>query len=185
MEFEYIVPEEIWIKRKIWYKRDKRKNAIWWKPWMLDETKIKMEKIFFYMVYWAPEIKSEANIKRWVKPATPLLLKEAVAEVWMHQVDFHWRIDKYPEYKERYEYIRRIRMEKTKNSAEETLDAAIAWELDIDDIDRAKLSLNYLEKVDKTYNTKLQIDNNINALMLDMSEEDIKRKILELSWELW
>ena len=156
----------------------KRKGTRWW---MKDETKIKLEKILSWLLNWVSKVTWEENIKRWVKPWQPLLLKEACEEAWMNTVNFHWLLHNYPEYKFRYDEYRELRRLKIANKAEEVLDSAIWWNMSIEDVDRAKLSLNYLEKVDKKYSVKLNVEQNINHLMLDMSEEDIKRKIMELT----
>ena len=50
---------------------------------------------------------------------------------------------------------------------------------DINDIDLAKLSLDYLKQVDKDYNPKIEV-NQAMELKLDISDEELKNRIYEL-----
>jgi hypothetical protein len=52
--------------------------------------------------------------------------------------------------------------------------------MDIEDLDLAKLSMQYMKDTDKAHNVKMEIDMNVKSLNLNISEEEIMAKIQEL-----
>ena len=133
-----------------------------------DDTKIKFEKLLGLMLSWSKENKYK-----------PMQLKEAVAELWMTEQNFFYYINRYPEFKKRYKNIKSARIERIWNMAEENLSEAIWGKKDINDIDLAKLSLDYLKQVDKDYNPKVEV-NQAMELKLDISDDELKNRIYEL-----
>lgn len=147
----------------------------------LVETRAKAEDIMNFMLYWVKTVNADVK-KKWPKlwQYQPMTAMQACMQVWISQQALHYYLREYPEIKDKYEDIRVAKREKIKSQAEDNLDRAIAWAMEIDDVDLARLSMQYLEKTDKSYNIKQEIDVNVKALHMNLSEEDILTKIQEL-----
>lgn len=86
----------------------------------------------------------------------------------------------YPEYQERYELAKETRREVKKAIAENVLDKALEQKMDIEDKDVARLALDFLKATDKAYNPKIEIEQNIKRLSLNVSEEELVARLQSL-----
>lgn len=153
-------------------KKDRRKLA----PW----TKSKMMAAFDLVAFG---YNTDTN---WYKAGEPLKPREAAAELWFSTVYYYKVKNKYPELQEYFESIMEHKRKKIGNYAEQNIEDAISSnKLDISDKDKVDFSFRLLEKTNKAYNPKTEIEANVNQFMLDMSEEEIQAKILELMPNIW
>lgn len=150
----------------------KKEKTLWAK------AALKYESIINLLISWTKTYKAESNQK--LRPYTPLTLEQACAEKWMNRQSFFYYINNYPALKEKYETVKIARREKIKTLAEDNLDRAIWGKMNIDDIDLANLSLKFLEKTDKAFNPKQEIDVVSKNLHFNMSDEQIMNRINEL-----
>ena len=87
---------------------------------------------------------------------------------------------KYHEFAERYELAKETRREVKKSIAENVLDQALEQKMDIDDKDVARLALDFLKATDKAYNPKIEIEQNIKKLSLNISDEEMMARFQSL-----
>tara|TARA_R110002020_G_scaffold358575_1_gene571192 strand:- start:372 stop:539 length:168 start_codon:yes stop_codon:yes gene_type:complete len=52
--------------------------------------------------------------------------------------------------------------------------------LEVDDKDVARMALDYLKATDKAYNPKIEIEQNVKRLNLDITDEEFKMRMQEL-----
>ena len=140
----------------------------------------RFEKILSLLQVWAPKIENEDNIAKWISPWVPLKIWAALKECWVWYSDWHWMLNRYSYFKERYEDFKEIRRWRLMDWAEANLLDAIEGRLNIEDKDMARLSFDVATKLIKEYNpaNKLEVDMNFSNL----SEEDILEKINELNF---
>lgn len=162
-----------WRKPKQKYtKKDKR----WAPTGMRDSTRTKMLAIMNAMVYGVKESTIDPNYK----PYTPMPMKQAAKEFGISQFAFLSTVNNYDEMKERYEHTKTLKREAVKNLAENNLEKALQWMMDMEWKDVARLSLDYMKSTDKAFNPKLEIEQNVKRLNLDVSDEELKLRIQEL-----
>ena len=142
------------------------------------EHKQRVESILALIAYGKKQYTRKEN--KHLAPYHPLTLKRACLEIGMTPQNFFYYMREYPALKEKYEDMRVARREKIKNLAEDNIDKAISWKMDIEDLDLAKLSMQYMKDTDKAHNVKMEIDMNVKSLNLNISEEEIMAKIQEL-----
>jgi hypothetical protein len=145
---------------------------------MRTDTLITFESIINLMISGKDKYIHPDNKK--LIPYYPMTLNQACRELDMLPQQFFYYLNTYPALKEKYEAIKVARREKVKHYAEDNLDKAIGGKMDIDDTDLANLSLKYLEKTDKAFNPKQEIDVISKNLHFNMSDEQIMSKIQEL-----
>ena len=144
------------------------------------ETKIRFEKVLDLMLSWAKNPKDN-NIWSYV----PMSMKEAVKEEWMTEQNFIYYINTYPALKEKYEAVRRTKREVIWNIAENNLKNALEDEKEIDKLDKAKLSLDYLKSTEKSYNQKIEVNQTTKSLNFNISDDELKARIYDLMEKLW
>lgn len=170
--------KELWLpkvkKAKLW--RPKVKKPRGRQPWPLADTILKIENVFTLITVWTKKCEHEDN--QYIPAWKPLKIAEAMLEVWMEKQNFFSILRKNPDLKDKYKDFREVRRELIKDRAEDNLDRAIWGKMNIEDVDLANLSLKYLEKTDKAYNPKTEIA--VTSQYVDMTEEELKEKILEL-----
>lgn len=149
----------------MWRKRRPTEVTIW-----------RLETIFSLLTVWTRQCKWEWNEN--IPAFKPLKLNQALIEVGMTKQQFHYALRTYPALADKYAAFREIRRSIIKDRAEDNLDRAISWKMQIDDTDLANLSLKFLEKTDKAYSPKQEIE--VTSNYIDLSEEELKQKILEL-----
>lgn len=144
------------------------------------ETKIRFERVLDLMLSWT---KKPKNDKIW--SFIPMSMKEAVAEEWMTEQNFIYYVNTYPALKEKYEAVRRVKREVIWNIAENNLKDALEDNKEIDKLDKAKLSLDYLKSTDKTYNQKIEVNQVSKNLNFNINDDELKSRIYDLMAKLW
>lgn len=142
-------------------------------------TRNKMMKAFDLIWFGYPR---DTN---WYRAWEPLAVWQACEELWFSTAYFYKAKSKYKELDEAYEGIMDSRRARIWNYAEENIESAIKGDYQISDKDKVDFSFRMLEKTNKKYNPKTEIEANINEVLLDMSDEEIQSKILELMPDLW
>ena len=132
------------------------------------------------MLSWSKE-----PLVEWIKPFTPMTMKEAVNQEWMTEQNFLYYINTYPSLKHKYEAIRTAKKEVVWSLAENNLHKALDEWNDIDLLDKAKLSLDYLKSTDKSYNQKIEVNQTTKSLNFHISDDELKWRIYELMEKLW
>lgn len=149
--------------------------------WPRTKTLVNFENILKLMLSWKKSYTAKVNVNK--KPYTQLSIADACAELWLNRLAFHQRINNHPELKEKYLEMREAKRNIIKDDAESNLEKAIWWKLDIADNDLANLSLRFLEKTDKNYNPKQDIDIVSKNLNFNVSDWEIMEKIYSLMWK--
>lgn len=142
------------------------------------ETRKKFEKVIDMMMHWKKKLTHKDNQS--INPYYPLTMQQACREMWMNIQNFMYYIHTYPELKEKYEDIKIARREKIKNVAEDNIDKAIAWKMDLTDKELVDISFKTLQATEKWYNPKLEIETVSKNLNFNMSDEQIMNKLNQL-----
>lgn len=149
----------------------------------LEEHKYLVEFYEKARVYWLTEIRHPDNIKKWLKPNTPISYKDIAKELWHTNNKIHL-MDKTKEVWEHREKIKRDLMKEMQSNSEKILNKTFdleKWWFKMKDSERARLALDFKKSTDKAYNPSQSIDLNINEL--DFSDLDYLKS--QLSEELW
>lgn len=157
-----------------------------WNTWIsyLKEPEIQLEvwHIVNYLTFWKSKIENEDNRKAWLKPNQPMSLIQACREYWINHNTFYQHLKKFPAAKERYYELRENRREYLKESAEANIEKALTWWLEISDKDMLDASFKMLEKTDKNYNPKIEIETKSISINLNKSSDDIINDLNAILW---
>ena len=157
--------------------RKKMAKKKWPKGWMRIYTRQKYEDVINAIVYWLKETKH----KRLYKPYTPLSIRDACTEFWLKSVESFFSALKRDEaLSDMYNSLKETKREIIRAKAVDNIDEAISWKKDIDDIDLANLSLKFLERTDKAYNPRIEIEQNIKKINIDVPIEELTARLYEL-----
>lgn len=173
------------IKKKRPYpKRAKKK---WPSKWTITinkfEADLEIWTIVNYTQLGKAEITNEENIKEWVLPNMPMTVIQACREFWVHPTTFYYHKNKFPELVKKHDELRLSRVEYIKSMAEETVEKALKWELAwITDKDKLDASFRMLEKTDKIYNPKIEIEQKSISINLNKSSADIMEDLKKILW---
>ncbi len=155
----------------------------WKKPWSKTVTTemklLRVGRILNYMSFWKSKIENEDNIRDWVKPWMPMTIVQACREVWITSASFHNYV-KDPEVKPIYLKLKEERREFMKTMAEWNISKALAWWMNIQDKELVDFSFRMLEKTDKAYNPKTEIDANVEVFDASMSTKDLMAELAAL-----
>ncbi len=146
---------------------------------LTQETKDKFYRVFDLIAYWYDKQTGK------YKPNQPVKLLDAVADVGFSTPYFYKTLWKYEELKEAYEGIKDSRRKRIGDFAEQNVEEAIMWNRELTDKEVVDYSFRMLEKTNQAYNPKTEIEANINEVLLDLSEEELQNRILELMPNLW
>lgn len=133
------------------------------------DTAIKYEKMLNLMLSWkAPSYK-------------PLSMKHAAAEIWVNAQAFSQYCNLHTEFKKKYEKLKEAKRNVIWSLAETNLEKALDEDNQkIDDLDKARLSLDYLKATEKAYNPRIEVEGVVKNLMIWLTDEEIKAKMSEL-----
>ena len=150
----------------------------------LDRTKIEVElwTIINYISFWKSKITHEDNITKWIKPHTPLTIWQACKELWIPYTTFYGHLNKFPSLKVKYNEMRENSREYVRQSAECNIEKAVTWGLDLTDKEVVDVSFKMLEKTDKNYNPKIEIETKSIWINLNKTSDDL---LADLSAILW
>jgi len=161
------------------------------KPWrkkgckILQPAAIKMEvgKIVNWITFWKKVIEGKANLIKWVKPNVPLTLWEACNEFWIAVVTFWSHLNKFPEAKELYKELKQNRREYLKELSEANIQKWLSWEMWMTWKEIVDASFKLLEKTDKAYQPKVEIESKSIWINIHKSTNDIMSELSEILWQ--
>jgi hypothetical protein len=160
-------------------KKNGKKSAPWANLWMRETTKVLLEEFINAIQFGVKALRDKEQNKTYV-PYTPLTLKQVASHLDKHEQTFLHHLVAYPEYKDRYEVAKTIRRDVVKAKAETKIDELFEWSLDVDDKDVARMALDYLKATDKAFNPKIEIEQNVKRLNLDISDDEFKARMQTL-----
>ena len=163
-----------------WRKKPGRKK---WTQ-MLTSWWIKMEvwNIVNYMTFGRSKIENEENKKNWVLPNTPLSLPQACLEFGILPQTYWNHLKKFPEAKELYAELKENRREYLKELSENNLKEWLSGNLWLTWKELVDASFKMLEKTEKAYQPKVEIEQKEVSINLHKSTDDI---LSELNLVLW
>lgn len=153
------------------------------KKWVVTNKPLnilKSNKVVDYTITWASEIKNEANLKKWVKPNTPLTIEQACLEADISRMTFYYYRENTPAIREKHIQFKANRRELLKDKSEDTIYNALHWGMNISDKDILDTAKWMSEKTDRAYNPKIEIEAKSMALNFELSVEDIEEQLMEL-----
>lgn len=170
-----------WLLKDNWRPLKKNGRKLWTTMVSLPEVALKIGRVVNLMTFWAKEIKNEKNIKKWVKPNTPLNIVDACNETWISRTNFYYYTNKYPQIKEQYNTLREQRREYMKEISEMNIHKAISWKMKtLKEKDVVDYSFEVLKLTDKSYNPKQVIEQTVEEINPDRTTEDIIADIASL-----
>lgn len=175
---------------KYWtYSPTKRKDTgeILKKPWRkawytsitIEDRILRIQKVLNYKTIWVKKVTHPDNIKEWVKPWIPMNIIQACREVGINQNQFYRDI-KYAGVEKAYEKMKVDRRVLMKEMAEGNIANALSGNLNLSDKDLVDYSFRMLEKTDKAYNPKIEIEAEIETINLEKSSEELMEELLSL-----
>ncbi len=154
------------------------------KPWMeklkRDEIVLEVSTIVNYMTYGKSKI-TVAHHKN-LKPHKPMSVVQACEEYWISPMTFYSHLRKYPDIKEYYDNMKEDRREYIRESAESNIEKALNWWLELSDKDVVDASFKMLEKTDRKYNQKIEIETKTISVNINKSSEDLMADLSAILW---
>lgn len=118
-------------------------------------------------------------IEDW-KLVQAMTLEDACKEVWITWMTLrNWRKQD-PMLEDKWQNVMEARRELMKNYAEDTIDKALRWTLKLRPTDKVNTAFRLLEKTDKAYQPKQQLEVKSMNMDFNMSIEEMEAKIKDL-----
>ena len=186
-----------------WTKHSTHRDYWKWKPWMRTDMGVPLKKkwrkkwttyikkaqvdlevwqIVNYLTYWKSKIENPINIKDKLKPNKPMTVVQACRELWIWTKTFYTHLSRFPDINEKYQELKASRREFLKESAEANIEKALTWWMAITDKDVLDASFKMLEKTDKNYNPKIEIESKSISINLNKSSDDIINDLSSILW---
>ena len=150
--------------------------------WRESRANLYMNKIMNYISFWASEIKNEENMKFWIRPNTPLTMLQACREMGRTAQWFYKMINQFPDVKNKYKELREWRRQFLQETAETNIQNGITWWMDLTDKELIDASFKLLEKTDKAYNPKTEIETKQATINLDVTDSELQKEIINILW---
>lgn len=159
------------------------------KPWIrkwttyITEQKVKLDigRAVNWMTYGKKEVSDRAK-ELWAVPWVPMSIKQVSAELGITHFHFYRRMSKYPEAKELYNELRGQRRDYLKEVAENTIADWLEWKLDLSGKERVDTAFKMLEKTDKSYQPKQEIEQKSVNINIHKSTDDIMSELTSILW---
>ena len=162
-------------------------KKVWLKKWQIllnkDLVDVEIGTIINYCDWGKTEIKNEENINEWVLPWEPMTIVQACREYWITPQKYYYHISRFPELKRKHDELRLGRLEYVNSMAENNIEKAIRGEgSSLTEKERVDFSFRMLEKTDKLYNPKTEIEQKTISINLSQSSEDIINSLKKILW---
>lgn len=161
------------IPKRNYYSRAKpvRKNIV---------SQAKLGNVIDFITMWAIEINDEENIRLKLKPMVPMNIKQACREAGMNYQRFYQMLNADLILKKQFELFRENKQNYMKSAAEDNIFKGIEGELGLDWKELTDLSLKLLERTDKTYNPKVEIEQTIKNLSFNIDLNELQRQFNDI-----
>ena len=168
-----------WIWKQ-WYHKKKSGRKLWSKN--VDSMKVlgQINSVTRMMATGTEEITDEKNKKMWIERYTPMSMAAACREVGIPQTKVMFHIKKDTQLSKMYKEYREDKQELMKFVSEDNLSKWLNGELELTDKDLVDLSLKVLERTDKAYNPKIEIEQTTKTLNFNVDIKDMERQLQEL-----
>lgn len=132
----------------------------------MKRTRERYLRIINLLLDWAKEYKFSS---KW--PFEKLTVKEACKEEWVSENSFYVYMKSNPSLYKKYQFSREVQRDVLKERAQSNLEKILWWELEVENKELWRLSLDVLKSIEKAYNPKQEIDiTNNEAISLSMDE---------------
>lgn len=150
----------------------------------LNEAEIKLEvwKMVNWMTFWKSEITHPDNKKEKVMAKQPLTITQACREFGIHPQTFWQHLKKFPEAAELYRELKNQRREYLKELSEWNIARWLEWGLWLTWKELMDASFKMLEKTDKAYQPKLEVENKSISINLHKKTDDIMAELTDVLW---
>lgn len=178
-------PWHPWARNSAWIPLKKRwvkKGQITANSVSSTDVDIQVWTIVNYLTFWKKEIIDKENIKRKVKPNVALNITQACRELGISTSKFYQDLWKFPALKEKYELLRESKREYLRAEAEANIESWLTGKLEISDKDMMDASFKLLERTDKNYNPKMEIETKSININLTKTSEDLFNDLKEIVW---
>lgn len=162
----------------------------WPRKWKIDSNSLSLREaevesdtlnITNIQTNWVKKVTSKVNIAEWVKANAPLTLIQACREYWIHHQTYYNRLKKFPKIAEKLSIMRQNNREFLKTVSEDNLEKAITWKMStLTEKDQVDYSLKFLERTDKAYNPKIEIEKKELKINITTSWKELKNELLKL-----
>ena len=140
----------------------------------------KINSVTRMMATWAEEILDPQNKKMGMKKYSPMSMSAACREVGITPTKFMFHVKKDESLMKMYTEYRENKQELMKFVSEDNLSKGLNWELALTDKDVVDLSLKVLERTDKAYNPKMEIQQTVKNLNFNVDISVLEKQLQEL-----
>lgn len=158
----------------------------WKKTWWETEiARIDAEvgTIMNYLLNWSPTIKNAENKKYHVRPNYPMTVVEACREFGITPATFYLHMRKFPQLKRKYDDFRESKIAYFNSSAENNIEKALNGQLaSLKEKDIVDYSFRMLERTDKLFNPKQEIETRTISINVGRSNEELLEELKKLTW---
>lgn len=160
------------------------------KPWRkkgdthLQVITVKQEvwQIVNWMSFWKSEITHKDNKKEKVQVKQALTITQACREFGINPQTFWRHLKKFPEANELYQELKAQRRELLKELSEGNIEMGLSWGLDLTGKELMDASFKMLEKTDKAYQPKVEIEQKTISINLHKTTDDIMWELAKVLW---
>jgi len=157
------------------------------KKWtiMTSEVAVDIEiwSIVNYITFWKSKIEHADNKKGGLKPNVPMNVSQACREFGIHPNTFYIHLRRFPALNEKYQELKSNRREYLKESAEVNIETALTGGMkDLSQKDVLDASFKMLEKTDKAYNPKVEVETKSISINLNKNSDDLYNDLADILW---
>jgi len=164
-----------------WMKKPGRKKGVT----VLTEVGVDIEvgSIVNFITFGKSKIEHKDNIKAKLKPNVPMTVIQACREYWMTTNTFYQHLNRFPALNEKYQELKANRREFLKESAEANVQSALTGGMKtLSEKEMLDASFKMLEKTDKNYNPKIEIETKTISINLNKSSDDLYNDLASILW---
>ena len=147
-------------------------------PWQVN---IEVWQIVNWMTFGKKDINEKAK-KAWAIPWKPMSVNQACLEYGITHNTFYQHLKKFPEAKELFKELKEARRDYMKDLAESNIADWLSWNLWLTWKEMVDASFKLLEKTDKNYQPKLEVENKSIGINLNKSTDDIMGELSSILW---
>lgn len=152
---------------------------------MVSEVAVDIEigSVVNFITFGKSEIVHAENKKAWLKPNVPMNVMQACKEFGIHPNTFYQHLKRFPVLAEKYQELKANRREYLKESAEVNVELALTgWMKSLTEKEKLDASFKMLEKTDKAYNPKIEIETKSVSINLNKTSDDLYNDLASILW---
>ena len=144
---------------------------------------IELESVVNFITFGKSIIEHPDNKKEKLLPNVPMNVTQACREFGLHPNTFYQHLKRFPALNEKYQELKSNRREYLKESAEVNIESALTGGMkSLTEKEKVDISFKMLEKTDKAYNPKIEIETKSVSINLNKSSTDLYNDLAKILW---